>query len=332
LPVEVKMFDDLDAVEADAAGALDRTAQASIFDRLSWFRLIEKHCPPPGRLLILRARDDERPAWLFLAVDGARATALTSWYSLGFGAIGASALLPALAKSLRRQGIAVAELFPLADGDPLPAAFQAAGWLTKLAPASATWRIATDGLSFDDYWAGRSSRLRNTAARKTKAGKLDLAVYSRFDEAAWADYEAVYAASWKPEEGSTAFLRALAEQEGAAGTLRLGIASKDGAPIAAQLWLVENAIATIHKLAYTEASKALSPGTILSVEMFRHALDIDHVRSIDFGLGDDPYKADWMEAKATVWRLRAFNPSTPRGLFGYARASASALVHRARSG
>src|SRR3712207_8457598 len=39
--------------------------------------------------------------------------------------------------------------------------------------------------------------------------------------------------------------------------------SKDGAPIAAQLWLVENGEATIHKLAYAEREKGLSPGTLL---------------------------------------------------------------------
>ena len=74
--------------------------------------------------------------------------------------------------------------------------------------------------------------------------------------AAWADYEAVYAASWKPEEGSPAFLRALAEQEGAAGTLRLGIARRGGRPVAAQLWTVESGVATIHKLAYVEDERA----------------------------------------------------------------------------
>ena len=39
------------------------------------------------------------------------------------------------------------------------------------------------------------------------------------DPAAWAAYEAIYAASWKPAEGKPAMLRRFAEQEGAAGRL-----------------------------------------------------------------------------------------------------------------
>src|SRR5690349_21185690 len=83
-----------------------------------------------------------------------------------------------------------------------------------------------------------------------RAAALEISIHRAFDPGAWAAYEAVYRASWKPAEGSPAFLRALAEQEGAAGTVRLGIASKDGAPVAAQFWLVENGVATIHKLAH----------------------------------------------------------------------------------
>ena len=55
MTVNIALFDDLDAVAADAAGALDRAAQPSLFDRLSWYRLIHDHCPPPGRLLVVRA-------------------------------------------------------------------------------------------------------------------------------------------------------------------------------------------------------------------------------------------------------------------------------------
>ncbi|HYD36559.1 MAG TPA: GNAT family N-acetyltransferase, partial [Allosphingosinicella sp.] len=156
-------------------------------------------------------------------------------------------------------------------------------------------------------------------------------IHRAFDPDAWTAYESVYAASWKPEEGSPAFLRALAEREGAAGRLRLGIARKDAAPLAAQLWLVEDGTAWIHKLAYREDARALSPGTVLSMAMFRSALDDDRVERIDYGTGDEPYKRDWMDERATLWRLEAFDPRSPRGLAGAARAALSALVRRARS-
>ena len=333
IPAKVEHYDDWDAVRLAAGGALDRARRDSLFDRLSWFRLIADHAPPPGKLLALRAGGD-RNAWLLLTIEGRCARAYANWYSLRFGAIGGDApLLEALARSLRarRPAIERVELYPLAAGDPLPAAFGAAGWLTSVQAASTSWQIDTKNMDFDAYWATRGSRLRNTAKRKTKAASLEIVLHTRFDPEAWSAYEAVYARSWKPAEGSPAFLRALAEQEGAAGTLRLGIASKDGKPIAAQLWLIESGVATIHKLAYVEEARDLSPGTILSVAMFRHALDIDKVERIDFGTGDDGYKADWMDRSEPLNRMIAFNPSTPGGWAGAARSKASELVRRALS-
>jgi CelD/BcsL family acetyltransferase involved in cellulose biosynthesis len=334
MPVEVELFDDLDAVERDAAGALGRAARASLFERLAWFRLIERHTPPAGRLLALRAQAMGAKAWMFLVLNGNQARSYANWYSLRAAAIAdSSEAMNALPAALRRRrpGIARVELYPLEASDRLPAAFRAAGWLTFTSPASVSWQIDTEGMDFAAYWATRSSRLRNTARRKAKAAALDIMIHRRFDAAAWADYEHVYRASWKPAEGSPAFLRALAEQEGDAGTLRLGIARRGGAPIAAQLWLVEDRVATIHKLAYAASARELSPGTLLSVEMFRHALDVDRVRRIDFGTGDDGYKADWMDRSEPLMRMQAFNPATLAGLAGAARAWASTLVRRVRS-
>ena len=65
--------------------------------------------------------------------------------------------------------------------------------------------------------------------------------------------------------------------------------------------------------------------------MFRAALDEDRVARIDYGTGDEPYKRDWMDERAILWRLEAFNPASLRGLAGAARARLSALVRRARS-
>jgi hypothetical protein len=328
LGFEVELFDGLDAAAADAGGLLDH--RSSLFDRLGWFRLVEAHCPPPGRPLVARARDGTRAAWLFLAVEGGRGQALRCWYSLRFNLVGDAEGAEPIARALRKR-LHRLEIFPLEDPQPLADAFRRAGWATFVGPATASWRIDTAGQDFEAYWAERPGKLRNTAQRKAKAAGLDIEIRRDFDEAAWAAYESVYAASWKPEEGSPAFLRALAEQEGAAGTLRLGIARKDGAPLAAQLWLVEGGAAWIHKLAYREDSKSLSPGTVLSMAMFRHVLDEDRVARIDYGTGDEPYKRDWMGERATLWRLEAFNLRSPWGLAGAARAALSALVRRARS-
>jgi CelD/BcsL family acetyltransferase involved in cellulose biosynthesis len=339
LPVNIKLFEDLDAAEADAAGALDRPAQPSAFDRIGWYRRVLEHCPPPGRLLVARARSGNGAAWLFLAVERGHGRALACWYSLRTGLArhlidqrATAETSESIARELRRAGLAKLTLYPLGEEPAaLVSAFRRGGWIVRAEPTGVSWQVDTSGQDFAAYWARRPSKLRNTATRKAKAAGLEIAIHRSFDPAAWADYETVYAASWKGEEGSPAFLRAMAQEEGAAGTLRLGIAKKDGRAIAAQLWTVENGTAWIHKLAYDEAAKPLSPGTILSMEMFRSALDEDHVSRIDYGTGDDSYKRDWMETRAPLWRLDAYNPRRLSGLAGAMRAAASALVARLRS-
>jgi hypothetical protein len=235
------------------------------------------------------------------------------------------------AQALGASGLARLNLSPLADAAPMLAPLRQAGWLPLVAPATGNWVAHTAGLGFEDYWARRPGRLRSTAQRKAKTAGLDIEIHDRFCLAAWRAYEEVYRASWKPEEGSFPFLRALAEQEGAAGTLRLGIARKHGRAVAVQLWTVEGGEATIHKLAYAEEAKALSPGTVLGMAMFRRAIDEDRVSLIDYGTGDDAYKRDWMDERRQLWRLTAFNRRSLRGLAGAARARASKLVARVTS-
>ena len=96
------------------------------------------------------------------------------------------------------------------------------------------------------------------------------------------------------------------------------------------MWTVEHGIATIHKLSYREDAKQHSPGTVLSVEMFRRAIDEDKVDMIDFGIGDDGYKRDWMSESVPLYALTAFDPLSVRGLAGIAGWLAGTLVRRIR--
>lgn len=332
MPIEVELFDNLDAIAADAGDALSRQRQPLLFDRLDWYRLIQRHTPPQGQLLIARAREGADAAWLFLSADGRAGAALTNWYSFRHGVIGSTRgdLLQAIAGCLRDR-VATLSIGPLDSTETLAAALRHEGWLVREEEVTGSWQAQTAGLSFAEYWAARPGQLRSTFKRKSKAASVDTEICSYFNPAAWDAYLTVYDKSWKGSEGAPAMLRDLAQMESAAGTLRLGIARKDGVPVAAQLWLVENGTAWIHKLAYDEACKALSPGTILSEAMFRHAIDVDRVERIDFGTGDDAYKRDWMDARVPLWRLTAYNPRSLSGLTAAGRAAASALVRRLRS-
>lgn len=314
----------------------NRVMQPGLYDRHDWLALTHAHIYPDDPLAIATAQEGVVTAWLALRECGrGHGRGLASWYTLAFAPLFSASvdqvtrarLLGELARILRRR-FDTLSLWPLeADvAAELQAAFRAQGWLPRLQFETANWVADTAGLDFDAYWAARPSKLRNTVRRRTKNSPFTTEVLDRFDDSAWDAYEAVYAQSWKPGEGSPAFLRAAAAQEGAAGTLRLGIARRDGTPVAAQFWTVEHGHATIHKLAYLESEREHSPGTLLSVAMFRHVLDQDRPAVIDYGNGDEPYKAEWMDTRRERFRLRLFNLRSVGGLSqGAARAARAAL-------
>jgi hypothetical protein len=281
---------------------------------------------------------------------GRRAVAFAGWYTLAFAPVFSwpaheeqqqarepgrrAPLVAAIARALRSR-FDVISLSPMDDEDGyvglLKQAFSGSGWLARQSVGTANWIAETDEHPFSSYWTARPSRLRNTVERKRKRAQLDIRIPDRFDAQSWSDYEAVYRASWKPAEGSPAFLRAFAEQSGRWGSLRLGLGYVGGRPVAAQLWTVDRDIATIHKLAHDEAAKANSPGTVLTAAMFEHVIDRDRPMIVDFGTGDDAYKADWMDLKRDLYRLDCYNLHTPGGIAAAGQAGARALVRRLRN-
>jgi hypothetical protein len=296
---------------AELSALLDAPIAKGPFDRLGWFRGLAEDCGVTPLLAV--ARDGGALAILPLAQSEAGLRPLSNWYAFTVRPVfseGADAhgLLTAIARDLKKKADSIT-LSPVpneaAEATQIIDAFRAAGWFVAHEPCDTNHHLALDGRSYAQYLAARPGQLRTTLKRKAK--KVAVTLHDRFDEAAWADYEAIYAQSWKPEEGSPAFLRRFAREEGAAGRLRLGVAHAelDGVhqPVAAQLWTVEGGTAYIHKLAYVEAAKPLSPGTSLSAALFERVIDGDKVDFIDFGTGDDPYKRDWMELQRPRYRI-----------------------------
>lgn len=319
-----RVLDSLGDVARDAGNALDRAVQPGLYDRLDWLDLTRARLWPDTPLVIPAIRRGGDALWLPIRDDGARhGRALASWYTLAFAPLFTprtddttrDALLGEAARLLRRR-FATINLWPLEPdiAARLQRAFAANGWLARDVFEAAHWVARTTGLDFDAYWAARASKLRNTVRRRARKSAVETRIFDRFDATAWADYEAIYAASWKPSEGSMRFLRALAQAESAAGTLRLGLATRAGRAIAAQLWTVENGVATIHKLAHLESEREHSPGTLLSEAMFRHVLNHDRPDLVSYGNGDEPYKAEWMDERRERRRLQLFNLRHPLGL------------------
>lgn len=323
-------------------GLLEAPGAQGPFDRLDWFAGLAQECGLTPLLAVAQEQSGQC-AVLPLAqpAEMPRALApLANWYSFTVRPVfsaGADAprLLAALARDLAQKADRIV-LAPVpneqGEASALIAAFRAAGWYVAHAVCDTNHHLQVAGRSYADYLAARPGQLRTTLKRKAK--KVRIALHDNFDEAAWAQYEAIYAQSWKPEEGSPAFIRRFAREEGRAGRLRLGLAyaslpesgSADEQPVAAQLWTVENGKAYIHKLAYVEAAKPLSPGTSLSAALFERVIDIDKVDEVDFGTGDDPYKRDWMESQRPRYRLEIHRKSAPSQWPAIGKAVAKRLV------
>lgn len=313
--VQVDYHRDLKQVQSDGqlAAWLSESNQRAPFDRLDWFAGLARHCGLEP--LIAAARTENDIAVLPLRGHGGHLHALSNWYTFRYRplASGGEGLLEVLARDLAGKARRVT-LSGLPDEDRsasrLENAFRSNGWLVRRSACDTNHVLPVDGRSYEQYLAARPGKLRTTLKRKS--GKVETRVLDRFDAEIWRAYEAIYAESWKPEEGSPAFLRAFAESEGEAGRMRLGVALADGEPVAAQMWTVEHGTAWIHKLAHREAAKPLSPGSVLSAALFRHVIDVDRVDLVDFGTGDDPYKRDWMEIVRPRYRLDMFRPGAPR--------------------
>ena len=321
----------------------DGEATRGPFERPGWFQALHRHCFADRTPLIAEARCGSARALLPLVrTGGGSAQGLSNWYSFTFGPIFANAadevtklrLIGAMAEALRSRCRRLT-VEPVANDngavDLIRNGFRQGGWLTYADDVTVNHFLSVDGRTFDEYWAARPGQLRNTVKRKAKKNRVSLRIERAFDTGDWADYERVYASSWKPAEDSMAFLAAFARAEGAEGRLRLGLAHVDGVCVAAQLWTVENGVAYIHKLAHVEDADRLSPGTLLSAALFQHVIDVDGARTIDFGTGDDAYKTDWMEERRSLSRIELFRPEHPLNWPAIARRQSRGLVRSRRS-
>ncbi len=283
------------------------------FARPEWFALLQKAGHQPFLAL---ANDDKSDACLPLMRGENGIEALTNWYAFNWTPLSRGLPTPKLfedlARDLRKHTSAITFpklAFETQQAKELEEGFRNAGW-TVLKEASDTNHVLeVADRSYTDYLATRPGKLRTTLKRKAK--KVEIVLKRQFDADDWAAYEAIYAESWKPEEGDPALLRQFAEQESDAGRYLFGIALSEGKPVAAQFWTVDGGAAYIHKLAHLESAKKISPGTTLTAALFEEVIDRDQVTMVDFGTGNDPYKADWMEDIRPRYTLTCLLASDP---------------------
>lgn len=325
-----------------------RAAERSFFALPLWYHVLARHGTEKAMVPRLYLDDRDSPAVALVCGqrDGARRlTSFSTYYSTEHGPIYGSgeprltSALEEIAAALMRErpawhALQLAGLDPADPGyEALSAAFRKAGWSVFPYFDSGTWYEATGGLDFARYLAERPTSLRNTyrrrAAKLDAEGKASIAYHENASalDAAIADYETVYRASWKEGEPFPDFAPALIRAAAEIGALRLGIMKIDGIPAAAQLWLHWRGHTTIYKLAHDRRFDDYSVGTVLTMRMMERVLERDRPVEINFGRGDDDYKKLWLTKRRERWGLFIANP---RSLTGFALAMRERLAARLR--
>ncbi|WP_158045866.1 GNAT family N-acetyltransferase [Skermanella pratensis] len=333
----------LDAVLPDAA-------DGDFYDTAAWYRVFAETCLDPGDRLSVEATPEglvlplrERPD-VIGPFRGVQLSWLGNYYTCRFGPLlsGTADVAEAFenwGREVRRRDPRPARLvFSALDGgtaalDELRRGLGRAGYLVETVEDFGNWYNPVAG-SFEDYWNGRGTRLRNTVERKERAlrrdYRVDLEVFRSAADAerAIALYEHVHAQSWKETEPYPLFIPSLIRAGLEAGAVRVGVLLADGEPVAAQLWIVWHGRATIFKLSYAENRRKLSAGSILTRHMVREAFRSGDIAEIDFGCGDDPYKREWLPRRRQRWTVTAYDPTTACGAAHTLRRYLPRLIRR----
>lgn len=306
---------------------------------LDWFALQAETAMTPGaRLALFEVSSASAEAKSFLPLlclpdQPQRVFGLSNFYTPLFGMVNEIVADPLRLETVARQlkgdpkGYAEIRLAPMdtesASYAMLKTALRAAGWIVDDYFCFGNWYQPVSPGESTSYLAGRPSKLRNTLRRAERAFArkpecvLDIIQEGGAElESAIAAFVEVYNRSWKPPEPFPEFIPGLCRLAISRGWLRLGIVRLGARPLAAQLWLVSGKTAYIVKLAYDRDFAQTSAGTVLTAALCRHVIDVDRVEQIDYLIGDDDYKQDWMGFRRERRGIIAYNLRCLRGWIG----------------
>ncbi len=319
------------------SGLVSDVGSLDLFSTLDWFELLEGTVLAAEASSVICAAHSKDALKLLLPLQVGRRQGLlaaqgirsmSNYYSPLFSAqrVGGTpgqAALNFVCQQLRQSRPAWhwLNLEPLSheESDGLSVALKRNGFEVFTYFRFGNWYLQLQGRCFADYARDLPAQLRNTIVRKRKRldkqGRWKIRLFRGQQQLQPGidAYWQVYNASWKQREPYLEFIDGLIRLAAKRDWLRLGVLYVNDQPIAVQLWLVYRGTASIYKLAYDEHFKALSPGSVLSQFMFEQVIDGDKVKEIDYLVGDETYKRDWMSARRERWGIMAFNRSTLTG-------------------
>jgi hypothetical protein len=322
----------------------------AFFASRAWYDTLTAHALRPDTTPVIAHAGPGAALLLPLVRQGGRLAALSSPYTLDWRPLAAPGADPATLRAAAQdlgqvlRGLTPMRLDCLDPGAPTLAplleGMRAAGLVALRFDHTGNWHEPiAPGTGWDSYLAARPPALRTTIGRKLARAARET-TFEIVDapgpalEDGIAAYAAVRARSWKPHEPFPEFDGHLMRIAAGLGTLRLGLlrARADGRPIAAQYWLLDQdgKRATVLKLAHDEAARGASPGTVLTALMIRSLLAADRVAELDFGRGDDAYKASWAGVRRQRIGVLIVDPRRPAGLAALGRHMAGVLRRRLR--
>lgn len=211
-------------------------------------------------------------------------------------------------------------LEPVAEDDPalilLQSNMEASGFICERQFRFYNWALNVQGKTYQAYMQDRPARLRNTIARKTRKlareHDYEIRLYRGDDVAKkMPDYYAVIVASWKASEQYSSLMDGMVASFSKQDWTRLAVLYINKQPAAAQLWFVANRKASIFRLAYDENWKQYSPGSILTSYLMQVMIDNEQVTEIDFLIGNESYKQDWMSGRRERYVLSCIKKNKP---------------------
>lgn len=248
----------------------------------------------------------------------------TTHYSLLLTQDDQQQVLACMAEGLVRLPLKALLLEPVADDDArlnkFQLSMQSAGFNCERVFRFYNWIYRVQGQSYVDYMAARPTKLRNTISRKRRKLEREhgyrIVLYTGKDvPSRMCDYYTVYNASWKANEQYVDFLDGIVAGFSKQGWARLAVLYVGDQPVAAQLWFVAHAKASIFRLVYDKVWKAYSPGSILTSFLMEHVIDTCKVKEIDFLTGNDAYKQDWMSDRRERFALSCVKNVKPSGCY-----------------
>jgi len=317
--MEFKCFYSWNQLPDSAESIFASAAQSSMFFSRVWFETLSANALQDDESILLACVIE---ADSVLAILPLKQGLNNDWYSLGhlyswlytplLQQQASDEVLKCLAQGIEKSSCRSLRLEPVAEDDQnilkLQTELEAAGFYCNRQYRFYNWFHPVIENTIDEYMSARPSRVKNTIARKqrklAREHDVQFRLFSDEDVATGlADYNRVYQSSWKAKELFDGLVESLVMNFAHQGWLRLGVLYIDQQPAAAQLWFVVHAKANIFKLAYDENWKQYSPGSILIRQMMEYVIERDGVEEIDFLMGNDAYKQDWMTERRERWGL-----------------------------